>query len=48
MVYKNEMYPIILHQKEQKYDLQNYVECIFCSLSSVWKVQIIIRNFNTP
>ena len=29
-----------MHQKEQKYALQNYMECIFCSLGSARKVQI--------
>ena len=39
--YKDEMFHIILHQKEQLYDLQNYMICIFYSVNSAWKVQII-------
>ena len=39
-VYKDEMHLIIL-QKEQYYDLQNYMERVFYSMSSTWKVQII-------
>ena len=39
--HKDEMLHIILHQKEQFYDLQNYMECIFYSLNSAWKVQVI-------
>ena len=39
--FKDEIFHIILHQKEQLYDLQNYMECIFYSLNSAWKVQII-------
>ena len=39
-VYKDEMHLIIL-QKEKYYDLQNYMECVFHSMSSAWKVQII-------
>ena len=38
--FKDEMFHI-LHQKEQLYGLQNYMEFIFYSLNSAWKVQII-------
>ena len=29
MFYKDEMFHIIIHQKEQLYDLQNYMESVF-------------------
>ena len=32
---------LIILQKEQYYDLQNYMERVFYSMSSTWKVQII-------